>query len=87
MLRRMVAEGARISWEYPHAQERARERCIPKFLAERVLRTGEVRAVRSPGTSRERWRVVGRPDNERELIVVIALGRDGVLRVVTVFDK
>ena len=81
----MLAQGARISWEYPHASDRARQRGITKLSAERIIRTGFVIAVRSGGTRRERWRISGVTLDERELIVVVAPDGESVIRVVTTF--
>ena len=83
----MLARGARISWEYPHANDRARQRGIAKFIAERVIRAGEVVAVRNGGTRRERWRVRGPTTEDRALIVIIAPDGNSVVRVVTAFWK
>lgn len=87
LLRLMLSQNARISWEIPHAQHRAEQRQVPRYLAERVLRIGEVRVVRNSGTARERWLVLGVPSGERALAVIVAPGRKGVIRVITVYWK
>lgn len=83
-LQAMVVRGVRISWEIPHAQERALERDIPIFEAERIIRTGTVVRVEVEGSGAIRWRVAGYDSDERPVDVVVKPIRDEVLRVVTV---
>lgn len=83
-LRALVVEGVRISWEIPHAEQRAIERDVPKFEAERIIRTGPViKTELDPIDGRTRWRVTGTDTDGRPVDVVVkAVGR--VLRVVTI---
>ena len=81
-LKAMVTRGARISWDIPHALERARERDIPLFEAERVIRNGHVVRVDAQHLP-PRWRVAGYDSDGRPIHVVVA-PHPNALRVVTV---
>jgi uncharacterized protein DUF4258 len=82
-LKAMVVEGVRISWEIPHAEQRAIERDVPKFEAERIVRTGTVIKTEPDPNGPIRWRITGTDSDGRPVDVVVkAVGR--VLRVVTV---
>lgn len=73
-----------ISWEVPHARARARERSVPIFVAERILRAGMVTDVELPAGGPERWRVIGRDPDGRPVAVVVAVINQSSLRVITV---
>ena len=82
-LRAMVVKGARISWEIPHAEQRAFERDVLKVEAERIVQTGTVVKTDPDRDGRIRWRVAGRDSDGRSVHVVVkAVG--SVLRVITV---
>lgn len=83
-LRAMVAAMARISWEIPHARERAIKRDIPLFEAERIVRLGSVTKVVLGIDGIQRWRVSGWDCDSRPIDVVVKPIGDTVLRVVTV---
>lgn len=83
-LRAMVVKGARISWEIPHAQERALGRDVPIFEAERIVRTGHVVRVDTEESGQVRWRVAGHDSDGRPVDVVVKPIKDTSLRVVTV---
>ncbi len=86
-LKALIVSGARISWEIPHAKERAAERDVPIFEAERIVRAAKkvVRVTREPGEF-VRWRVAGE-DSDGRLIHVVVKPVGTVLRVVTVIRK
>ncbi len=79
-----IVAGARISWEIPHAKERAAERDVPIFEAERIVRNaGAITRVEYEASGQERWRVAGTDSDGRPVDVVVKpVGN--VLRVVTV---
>jgi len=83
-LKNMVGRGARISWEIPHARERAIERDVTTFEAERIIRSGNVVRVDTEVSGQERWRVSGSDADGRPVDVVVKPIREAVLRVVTV---
>jgi len=80
----MVAAGARISWEIPHAREQAAKRNVPRFEAERVIKGGTVTGLEIEVSGQERWLVSGRDTDGRPVDVVVKPIGDRVLRVVTV---
>ena len=82
-LKAMVLSGARISWEIPHARERAIERDVPVFEAERIIRNpaGCCLSVRDGDT---RWRASGLDSDGRPVDVVVKPIGGHTLRVVTV---
>jgi hypothetical protein len=82
-LRAMVVEGARISWEIPHAEQRAVKRDVPKFEAERIVRAGNVTRTKTEPSGQIRWRVSG-VDSDGRPVDVVVKPVDRVLRVVTV---
>lgn len=83
-LKALVVEGARISWEVPHARQRARERDIPVFIAERIVRAvGSVRVTLAQDGS-ETWRVSGSDPDGRPVDVVVCAATASVIRVITV---
>lgn len=83
-LKAMVVAGARISWEIPHARERAEERGVPIFEAERIIRSpGDCRRTLTE-TGEERWRASGFDSDGRPVDVVVKPVGDLTLRVVTV---
>ena len=82
-LKAMVVEGAKISWEIPHARERAAERDVPIFEAERIIHNPGC-CQRQLEQNEERWRVSGFDSDVRPVDVVVKpIGRT-VLRVITV---
>jgi len=83
-LRAMLAGGARISWEIPHARRQAAERDVPIFEAERVIRAGAVTSVETEIGGQDRWRVSGRDADGRPVDVVVKPIEDHTIRVVTV---
>lgn len=83
-LHAMLMEGARISWEVPHAVQRLVERDVTAFEAERVIRTGNVVRIDAPSEDDIRWRIAGWDADDRPIHVVVAPIGDDVLRVVTV---
>jgi hypothetical protein len=84
-LKAMLAAGARISWEIPHAKRQAARRKVPIFVAERIVRMAMVTGLDVEVGGRERWRVSGRDPDGRPVDVVVAPTDGGdVLRVVTV---
>ena len=83
-LKAMVVSGARISWEVPHAQERAKERGVPLFEAERVIRDGTVKKVEMGEDGYERWRITGWDSDARPVDVVVKPVGEHTLRVITV---
>lgn len=83
-LRAMVVRGARISWEIPHARERAIERDVATFEAERIIRLGAVVRVDAEPSGQEKWRVSGSDADGRPVDVVVKPIGNAVLRVLTV---
>jgi len=82
-LRALVVQGIRISWEIPHAEQRAIERDVPKFEAERIIRRGTVTRIETEPSGQVRWRISGSDSDDRPVDVVVKpIGR--TLRVVTV---
>ncbi len=82
-LKALVVQGAKISWEIPHAEQRAIERDVPKFEAERIVRFGVVTRIDTEPTGQSRWRISGSDSDGRPVDVVVKpVGR--TLRVVTV---
>jgi uncharacterized DUF497 family protein len=82
-LKAMIANGARIVWEVPHARTRALERHISLFEAERVIRGGNV-TEEIVENGRERWQVSGLDTDLRSFDVVVSPANDGrVIRVIT----
>jgi uncharacterized DUF497 family protein len=82
-LRALIVEGVRISWEIPHAEQRAIERDVPKFEAERIIRTGVVVRTEPDPSGPIRWRIAGTDSDGRPVDVVVKAVR-GALRVITV---
>jgi uncharacterized DUF497 family protein len=82
-LKAIIANGARIVWEVPHARARALERHISVFEAERVIRGANV-TEETVENGRERWQVSGLDTDLRSLDVVVSPAEDGrVIRVIT----
>lgn len=82
-LQAMVVAGAKISWEIPHARERAAERDVPIFEAERIIRNPRSCRLSLGDAGDERWRASGFDSDGRPVDVVVKpVGR--ILRVVTV---
>jgi uncharacterized DUF497 family protein len=80
----MVVEGSRISWEIPHARERAAKRDVPIFEAERIVRAAKtIIKVEVDPSGYEKWRVGGADSDGRPVDVVVKPVGE-VLRVVTV---
>ena len=82
-LHAMAVRGMRISWEVPHARERANERDVTIFEAERVVRSGSVVRV-DADTSGTRWRIEGFDVDLRPIHVVVKVVGAAILRVITV---
>lgn len=83
-LHALIMEGVSISWEVPHARERAEERDVPLFEAERIVRRGTVVKIETIGTDEVRWRVAGCDSDDRPIEVVVRPVRDKKLVVITV---
>lgn len=83
-LKAMVVAGARISWEIPHARERAAERDVPIFEAERIIRAPQSCRLTPGDPGETRWRVSGFDSDGRPVDVVVKPVGDDVLRVITV---
>lgn len=82
-LRALVVQGVKISWEIPHAEERAIERDVPKFEAERIIQRGAVIRIETEPSGQVRWRISGSDSDERPIDVVVKpISR--TLRVITV---
>jgi hypothetical protein len=82
-LRALIVRGARISWEIPHAEQRALERDLPKFEAERVIQRGIVTRIDTEVRGQLRWRISGEDSDGRPVDVVVKpIG--STLRVLTV---
>lgn len=85
-LKAMVLDGARISWEVPHARDQAAARAVPVFVAERVIRAAA--ALRITDQNGElRWRVSGWDGDQRPIDVVVKPVGDRTLRVITVIRR
>lgn len=80
----MLAAGARISWEVPHARQRAKERGVSVLIAERVIRRGRVVMLGVEADGSERWTIAGRDPDGRPINVVVTAVSAGVVRVITV---
>ena len=83
-LRAMLASGARISWDVPHARQRAKERDVSILIAERVIRGGRVTGLGVEADGSERWAISGRDMDGRPVNVVVTPRLPDVLRVITV---
>lgn len=83
----MVMAGARISWEIPHAKDRARERDVSIFEAERVIRTGIVEKIEAGPAGETRWLIAGWDADSRPIHIVVRPVGSDVLRVITVIRK
>ena len=83
-LRAMVVEGARISWEKPHARQRAQERNVPVFVAERIIRAATTLRVTTASDGSLTWRVSGVDPDDRPVDVVVFEASPQVIRVITV---
>jgi uncharacterized DUF497 family protein len=71
-LRAMIVEGARVSWEIPHAKEQAAKRNVPIFEAERIIRAAVAIVRIDPGPDgSDRWRVRGMDSDKRPVDVVV----------------
>lgn len=83
-LKRMLAHAARISWEVPHARQRAMERGVSIVVAERVIRNGAITRISLEADGSERWSISGKdPDGRAVDVVVMPIGTT-TLRVITV---
>jgi hypothetical protein len=82
-LKALIMQGARISWEIPHAEQRAAERDVPRFEAERIVRMACVIRIDMEPSGQSRWRVRGCDADGRPIDVVVKAVR-GTIRVVTV---
>ncbi len=80
----MVVNRARISWEVPHARERALERKVPVFVAERIIRAALSVRITTAQDGSTTWRVSGRDSDGRPIDVVVFPANPDVIRVVTV---
>lgn len=81
-----LKQGARIVWT-SHANTRSKQRRITKLIAERVLRRGHIDDVETPPNGKEKWRVIGKDNDGRQIGVVVSLDGDVcVIYVVTVID-
>lgn len=85
-LRKMLDEGARISWSIPHARVRAAERDVSLLEAERIVRSGLVTEIRIED-GQERWCVSGTDTDERPIDVVVLPIRAEIIRIMTVIRK
>ncbi|MGI4799528.1 MAG: DUF4258 domain-containing protein [Janthinobacterium lividum] len=85
-LKAMVLDGARISWEIPHAREQAAERDVPVFEAERVIRAAAALRI-TERNGEPRWRVSGWDSDQRPIDVVVKPVGDHTLRVITVIRR
>ena len=83
-LRALVASGAQISWEVPHAREQAKARGVSVLIAERVIRRGSVVILGIEPNGTERWTVAGRDSDGRPVNVVVVPVAPDILRVITV---
>jgi hypothetical protein len=83
-LRAMIVDGCRISWEVPHAKQRANERHIPLFAAERIIRQAQALRITMAGDGTQTWRVSGFDPDERPIDVVVFPASQNTLRVITV---
>ena len=83
-LQAMVMAGAKISWEIPHARERAAERDVPVFEAERIIRHPQSCRLSLDVPGEVRWRASGFDSDSRPVDVVVKPVGDDILRVVTV---
>ncbi len=83
-LKAMVVGGSRISWEVPHARERAQQRNVPVFVAERIIRAARAVRVTTAGDGSETWRVSGTDPDGRPIDVVVHPAAPAVIRVITV---
>lgn len=82
-LKPLVVRGGRVSWEIPHAEQRALKRAVTKFEAERIIRQGNVVRVDTEPNGQVRWRITGADSDDRPVDVVVKPVRN-TLRVVTV---
>lgn len=83
-LKALVMARARISWEVPHARQRAIERGVPTFIAERIVRAvGSVRVTYTEDGT-ESWRVSGHDPDGRPVDVVVVPAPKNTIRVITV---
>ena len=80
----MVVNRARISWEVPHARQRARERQVPVFVAERIIRSVLNVRITTAQDGSTTWRVSGCDSDGRPIDVVVFPASPEVIRVVTV---
>jgi uncharacterized DUF497 family protein len=78
----LLAQGAAIVWS-PHATDRARERGVSKFDAERVIRRGRVTGLDVQADGQERWQLAGKDEDGHAFTVVITPIAPNIL-VVTV---
>lgn len=83
-LKMLAVLGARISWEVPHARQRAQERNVPVFVAERILRNPAAVRITLGEDGSERWRASGLDPDERPVDVVVVVTAEEVIRVITV---
>ena len=83
-LKALVVNGARISWERPHARDRAFERKVPIFIAERIIRAVAAVRVTKASDGSITWRVSGADPDGRPIDVVVFPASANVIRVVTV---
>lgn len=83
-LRKLTQAGHPISWEVPHARKQAKDRDVPLFVAERIVRSGAVTDVMVEPSGVERWRVSGRDEEGRPIDVVVVEVEASYLRVITV---
>lgn len=82
-LKTLIVAGARISWEVPHARERAALRSVPVFLAERIIRAVAALRVTTASNGSQTWRVSGVDADDRPIDVVV-YPAPGAIRVITV---
>ncbi len=82
-LRTMRASDLRISWT-KHAEQRAIEREIEKFSAERVVNGGTIIAIEFPAGGDELWTIQGVDCDGRTIGVVVAVKGAARLAVITV---
>lgn len=83
----MLMAGVRISWEIPHAKERARERGVSTFEAERVIKGGTVEKIETGPFGETRWLIAGWDADSRPIHIVVRPVGSDVLRVITVIRK
>jgi uncharacterized DUF497 family protein len=82
----MLALAARISWEVPHARQRAMERGVSIVVAERVIRNGAITQISMEPDGSERWTISGKDPDGRAVDVVVTPIGTAIIRVITVIS-